>query len=327
MKKLTTGLAAAAMMFAAVPANAAEEWNLASRLSPKVFHEINLAQFVNDVKEATDGELIITIHNAASLYKHPEIKPAVQSGQVEMGLLQLSSFANEDEIYNFGTIPFMATTYDEVGLLWKAARPYIEKRLLKDGIRVLFAVPWPPQAFYASKQLNSVSDLKGVKFRTYNRIGSQIAELLGAQPVLVKSSEVAQAFATGMVSAMVTSSAFGASIQAWDFVEYYNDTRAWLGLDELIVNEGAFQRLSPEMQQAVLDMAVQAEERGWKMSEMANETAKKELAKNGVTIATPSDAFMDAARMAAAPMIEAWVDAAGADAKKIVDEYEKMRNM
>jgi TRAP-type C4-dicarboxylate transport system substrate-binding protein len=269
--------------------------------------------------------LKITVHNAASLFKHPEIKPAVQTGQVEMGTLQLSSFANEDELYNFATIPFMATTYDEVRLLWKVARPYIEKRLMKNGIRVLYAVPWPPQAFYATKKLNAVADLKDVKFRTYNRIGSHIVELLGAQPVLVKASEVPQAFATGMVSAMVTSSAFGASIQAWDFVEYYNDTRAWLGLDELVVNESAFQRLSPKVQKAVLDAAARAEQRGWKMSEEANETAKQELAKNGITLVTPSDAFMNAARKAAAPMVDEWVAAAGADAKAIVDEYNKLR--
>jgi TRAP-type C4-dicarboxylate transport system substrate-binding protein len=80
------------------------------------------------------------------------------------------------------------------------------------------------------------------------------------------------------------------------------------------------------VQKAVLDAAARAEERGWKMSEMANETAKKELAKNGITIVTPSDVFMNAARKAAAPMINEWVAAAGTDAKKIADEYEKMRN-
>jgi TRAP-type C4-dicarboxylate transport system substrate-binding protein len=325
MQKLTLAMAIMVLTFAAVPADAAEEWNLASRLPAKVFHEANLAQFVTEVTEATGGELKITVHNAASLFKHPEIKPAVQTGQVEMGTLQLSSFANEDELYNFATIPFMATTYDEVRLLWKVARPYIEKRLMKNGIRVLYAVPWPPQAFYATKKLNAVADLKDVKFRTYNRIGSHIAELLGAQPVLVKASEVPQAFATGMVSAMVTSSAFGASIQAWDFVEYYNDTRAWLGLDELVVNESAFQRLSPKVQKAVLDAAARGEQRGWKMSEEANETAKQELAKNGITLVTPSDAFMNAARKAAAPMVDEWVAAAGADAKAIVDEYNKLR--
>jgi TRAP-type C4-dicarboxylate transport system substrate-binding protein len=313
------------LIFIAAPSYAAEEWNLASRLPAKVFHEANLALFAKDVEETSGGELKITIHNAASLFKHPEIKRAVQTGQVQMGTLQLSSFANEDELYNFATIPFMATTYDEVRLLWKVARPYIEKRLMKDGIRVLYAVPWPPQAFYATKKLNKVADLKGVKFRTYNRIGSHIAELLGAQPVLVKASEVAQAFATGMVSAMVTSSAFGASIQAWDFVKYYNDTRAWLGLDELIVSERAFQSLSPKAQKAVLDAAARAEKRGWKMSEEANESAKKELAKNGITIAMPSDVFMDAARKAAAPMIDEWVAAAGPNAKAIAAEYDKMR--
>ena len=33
---------------------------------------------------------------------------------------------------------------------------------------LLFAVPWAPQGIYAKKELNSLDDMKGLKWRAYN---------------------------------------------------------------------------------------------------------------------------------------------------------------
>ena len=49
MNKLKLALATMVLTFSTVCASAAEEWNLASRLPAKVFHETNLAQFVTEV--------------------------------------------------------------------------------------------------------------------------------------------------------------------------------------------------------------------------------------------------------------------------------------
>jgi TRAP-type transport system periplasmic protein len=97
---------------------------------------------------------------------------------------------------------------------------------------------------------------------------------MGAEPVLIEASAVPQAFATGMIQAMVTSSAFGASVQAWDFVDVYNGVGAWLGLEETLVSERAFQRLAPEVQQAVLEAAQRAAVRGMAMAIEADQIAK-----------------------------------------------------
>lgn len=319
-------LVAAGACSAAFPVEAAQEWNLASRLADGVFHTVNLRMFAEEVEEATDGELTITIHSAASLFRHPEIKRAVQTGQAEMGTVQISSFANEDEFYNFDSLPFLATTYTETQLLWEAAAPIFEDKMRAEGIRVLWAEPWPPQAFYANKRLEALSDLEGVKFRTYSRIGSELAELMDAQPVLIVASEVPQAFSTGMAQAMVTSSAFGASVQAWDFVDVYNDVGAWLGLEETLVNEEAFQSLSPEHQEVVLEAAARAEVRGMAMSIEANTTAKEELASHGVVIESPSEEFMAQLREVAEPIIEDWAETVGPDGRAVLDRYYELRS-
>jgi TRAP-type C4-dicarboxylate transport system substrate-binding protein len=313
------------LLWVSAAASAQVEWNLASRLAEGVFHTWNLRLFAKDVEETTRGQLKITIHATSSLFRHPEIKRAVKSAQVEAGTLQISSFANEDEIFNFDCIPFLATTYYENLLLWEAASPIFSARMMKEGIRVLWAEPWPPQAFYAKMRVAKVSDFKGVKFRTYNKIGSRTAELMGAHPVLIEASEVPQAFSTGMVQAMVTSSSFGASVQAWDFVKYFHDVGAWFGYDETIVNERAFQKLKPEVQTAVLEAARRAEVRGWVMSYEANELDKQRLVSNGMEIIKPSPQFMDELKTVTKVQTEEWVKAAGEDARKIIARYNELK--
>ena len=57
------------------------KWDLASAYAPANFHTLNLNQFAADVDKTTNGKLKITVHPAASLFKAPEIKRAVQGGQ------------------------------------------------------------------------------------------------------------------------------------------------------------------------------------------------------------------------------------------------------
>ena len=60
-------------------------------------------------------------------------------------------------------------------------------------MKLLYAVPWPPQGIYSAKPINSAADMKGLKWRAYNPQTSRIAELAGAQPVTIQAAELAQA--------------------------------------------------------------------------------------------------------------------------------------
>ena len=183
---------------------------------------------------------------------------------------------------------FRSSSYVEAGKLWKASRKAIEERFAKQGLLVLYSVPWPPQGIYTTKPINSVADMKGLKMRSYNPYTSRIAELAGAQPVTIQVAELAQAMATGAVNANITSGATGYDSKAWEVVKNYYDTQAWLPKNIVFVNKQAFDALDKPTQQAVIKAAQDAEARGWKTSEEKNGWYLEQLVKNGMTVAPPS---------------------------------------
>ena len=220
-------------------------------------------------------------------------------------------------------MPFVATGYDNAWKFYQAQKPYLEKKLLGRGVRLLYAVAWPGQGIYTKNALKSVADLKGVKFRTYSPQTARLAELLGASPTVIQVPEIPQAFATGTVHAMITSSATGTSSKAWEFVKNYYLTNAFHPKNIVAVNERAFQRLSDAQKKALLEAAATAEQRGWDLSRQREGAANKLLGDNGMTLHTP-DAEMRAAFTKVGDTILAeWLKAAGADGEAIIAGFRK----
>ena len=315
--------ATAALALASSFAQAQVKWDLPAAYPATNFHSVNLAEFASDIDKATGGKLKITVHPNASLFKAPEIKRAVQGGQAQIGEILISGYSNEDPLFGVDSVPFLATSYADAAKLWKASRKAIEDRFAKQGMMVLYSVPWPPQGIYSSKPLASVGDMKGLKMRTYNPYTSRIAELAGAQPVTIQAAELAQAFATGAVNANITSGATGYDTKAWEVVKNYYDTQAWLPKNIVFVNKAAFDALDRPTQQAVLKAAADAEARGWKISEEKNKWYLEQLAKNGMTVSAPSAQLKTDFRKIGDTMTGEWMASAGADGKAVVEAYRK----
>ncbi len=313
----------AAVALAAGAAQAQTKWDLPTAYPATNFHTENIQQFANDVDKATGGKLKITVHPGASLFKAPEIKRAVQGGQAQAGEILLVNFSNEDPVYGVDGIPFLATSYAEAKKLYAAQKKQLEDRLAKQGMMLLFSVPWPPQGIYSKKPLNSVADMKGLKWRAYSPQTSRIGELVGAQPATIQAAEVPQAFATGVIDSQITSGATGYDTKAWEYVKNYYDTQAWLPKNAVIVNKKAFDALDKATQDALLKAAAEAEARGWKVSEEKNSWYLGELAKNGMNVAKPSPELAGGLKKVGDTMLNEWLEKAGPDGKAIVEAYRK----
>ncbi|MFH1804275.1 MAG: TRAP transporter substrate-binding protein [Pseudomonadota bacterium] len=322
-KKALSTAAIAALTLSASAAFAADKWDMATPYPDATFHTQNIIEFAKDVKEATNGDLEITVHSGGSLFKHPDIKRSVQRGLVPAGETLISLLANEDPIYNLDAIPFLATSYDQAQKLWQVSRPTIEAKLAAEGLKVLYAVAWPSQGLYTSKEVNSVADLSGIRFRAYNSATSKLADLTGMVSTQVEVPEIPTAFATGIVEAMMTSPSTGANSKAWDFVSNFYDVQAWLPKNMVIVNAKAFDALSAEIQQAVLDAAARAETRGWEMSVAETDAQKKVLADNGMNVAAPSADLKDGLSKVGETMVTDWLAEAGAEGQAIVDAFRQ----
>jgi TRAP-type C4-dicarboxylate transport system substrate-binding protein len=194
------------------------KWDLATYAPEGEFATINTRQFAEEVKKATGGALDINVHSNASLIKLPDSLRAVSTGQVPIVEFLLSVYGNEDPVFSADNLPFVAVGYDNAWKFYQAQKPTLEKKLASRGVRMLYSVPYPGQAIFTKEPLKSIDDLKGTKFRTFSPLTARLAELLGAYPTVISQPEVPQAFATGTINAMITSSAGGAAMKSWEFV-------------------------------------------------------------------------------------------------------------
>ena len=309
----------AALGFTALAASAQTKWDMPTPYPAANFHTENITQFAADVDKATAGKLKITVHAGGSLYKANEIKRAVQGGQAQIGEILLGGYANENPLFGTDNVPFLATSYAEAKKLAAAQKPALDSLLAKQGLKMLFSVPWPPQGIFAAKPINAGADLKGVKWRAYSPQTSRIAELVGAQPVTIQAAELSQALATGAVAAFMTSGATGYDSKVWEQVKYFYDTQAWLPKNAVLVSQKAFDALDKAGQDAVLKAAAEAETRGWKTSEEKTKFYLEQLAKNGMTVAPPSAALKADMKKVGDTMIGEWQKTAGADGQAILD--------
>src|SRR4028119_1120032 len=139
MTRLSLSLAGALLLSA--PALAQTKWNLPAAYPADNFHSENLNAFSKEVSDATGGKLQITVHANASLFKAPEIKRAVQTGQAQAGEVLMSLHENEDQIGGLDVVPFLATSFDQAKKLWDVQKPAVEKKLAPQRITPLFSAP------------------------------------------------------------------------------------------------------------------------------------------------------------------------------------------
>ena len=320
--KQTLGVLSLAIV-AQAPALAQTKWDLPSGYGTNTFQVQNLQWFADEVAKASQGKLKITLHPGASLFKANEIKRAVQTGQTQAGEFILSGASNENALFGVDSVPFLATSYAEARKLDEISKPYLEKLLASQGMKLLYTVAWPPQGLYSLKPVATMADLKATKMRAYNPATTRIAEYVGAQPVTIQLAELPQGLATGTVQNFLTSSASGIDSKLYEHVKFFYDVNAWLPRNAVVVNQKAFDALDKATQDAVTKVAAEAGPRGWKISEQKDAEYLKELAAKGMTVDTSSDALKRELKLIGGRMSTEWMKSAGDDGKAIIEAFRK----
>ncbi|MEM7300885.1 MAG: TRAP transporter substrate-binding protein [Pseudomonadota bacterium] len=320
---LVSGAAALASVgLLAVSVQAAEKWDMPMAYSGSNFHSVTGAEFAKCVTTGTGGDIEIVTHPSGSLFKGGEIKRAVQTGQAPIGERLLSGHQNENALFGFDSIPFLATSFDDAVKLWNAAKPSLEKLLDSQGLVMLYSVPWPPQGLYFKKEVNAVADMKGIKFRSYNTATARLAELTGMLPVQIEAAEISQAFATGVAESMISSGATGYDRKVWESLTHFYAVDAWLPRNTVIVNKGVWDGVSDANKNVIKGCAMMAEYAGyWRSKEYTGFTLAG-LAAGGMTVGPAGDALVGELKKIGETMTAEWLEKAGDEGKAIVDAFK-----
>jgi TRAP-type C4-dicarboxylate transport system substrate-binding protein len=316
-------LAAATLGLAAGLATAAhaEKWDMPMAYPATNFHSVTGAEFAACVTAATGGKLEVVTHPGGALYGGADIKRAVQTGQAPIGERLLSAHQNEDPLFGVDSIPFLVGSFDEHEKLWAIAEPAFAEALAEDGLVYLYSTPWPPQGLYFKKEVGSVDDLKGVKFRSYNTATARMAELTGMAPVQIEAAELSQALATGVAESLISSGATGVDSKLWENLTHFYAVDAWLPRNTVFANASAFDGLDDAARGAVKDCAAKAKAAGLARAKELTAKTLATLAENGMNVEKPSAALVEGLKAVGATMTEEWLANAGAKGKAIVDAY------
>ncbi|MBE3636656.1 TRAP transporter substrate-binding protein [Mangrovicoccus algicola] len=301
---------------------AAETWDMPVAYPASNYHTENAQAFADAVKDCTGGELEIVIHAGGSLFKGDEIKRAVQLGEAQIGERLLSAHANENPVFAYDSIPFLATSFEASEALRVAAAPTLSKVLAEQNLTLLYSVPWPPQGLYFSKPVASPADMEGVKFRAYNSITARVAELAGMVPTQIEAADLKQALATGLVSSMISSGSTGVDESVWEDMTNFYDVKAWLPRNTVFVNTEAFEALEGSAQACVTEEAAKAEARGAQKAAELSGGFVATLAEHGMDVNPPAEPVMGKLGEIGETMTAEWQESTGEDGTAIIEAYK-----
>ncbi len=309
----------------AASAATAEKWDMPMAYPNSNYHTQTGQMFADAVNVCTGGDLEIVVHGGGSLFAGNDIKRAVRTGQAPIGERLLSAHQNENALFGFDSVPFVATSFEDSDKLWKAARPHIEKVLDDQGLVLLYATPWPPQGLYFKKPINGVGDMQGIKFRAYNSATARLAELAGMQPVQIEAAELARALATGIADSFVSSGSTGYDEKVWEYLSHFYDTQAWLPRNYVFANKSAFNGLSEHAQNCLRSSGMLA-------SAVATNSARylagwylSQFTANGMSVQPPGDRLKSDLAAIGKTMADEWSEATGGTGAEIVRDFNAMQ--
>ncbi len=315
---IATGAALGALTAGAATA---ETWDMPLAYPATNYHSETAASFAACVNAATGGQIEIITHAGGALFPGSDIKRAVQTGQAPIGERLLSAHANEDAIFGFDSIPFLATSFDESVTLAGAAEPVLTEVLDAQNLVYLYSVPWPPQGLYAPREIASGADLAGLKFRAYNAATARLAELAEMQPVQIEAAELSQALATGVAESFVSSGSTGYDEKVWEHLSNFYTVDAWLPRNTIFANKDAWNALSEDTQTAIRDCADSAADEGLAKARELTDFYLDGLREGGMAVEPPSDALRADLRAIGETMTTEWLEAAGEQGQVIIDGF------
>jgi len=324
------GVLAAGAAPAVVHAQANLRWRLASSF-PKSLDTIfgSAEVFAKKVGEMTGGKFQISVHAAGELVPAFGVVDAVQNATVEMAHTAPYYFYGKDPTFCLGcAVPFGLNSRQMTAWMYEGNG----LKLMREFYAKFNIVSFPggntgaQMGGWFRKEIKSVADLKGLKFRC-NPFAGKVLEPFGVVPQSIPGGDIYPALEKG-------------TIDAAEWVGPYDDQKLgfnkvapnyyypgwWEGGPQLdfFINTKAFEALPAEYKTAVEAAASHAHVEMQARYDVRNPVALKQLVGSGTKLRPFPVDVMNAA-FKSSQDVYADLSAKNPEWKKVWDDYSKFR--
>lgn len=179
-------------------------WRLQSVWSTKTTTKY-LKRFADNVKKATDGQVLIKVYTANQLVKIKSTLGAVQKGAVEMGCG--SGFYNATIIPEGnieGGLPYAWRNFAELWQVWSmyGMRELVREAYAEKGLFHLTLQSAGDYTIMTTKPVHKLEDFAGMKIRTWGS-PAKVLKQFGASPTMIPGAEQYIALQRGTIDGTV----------------------------------------------------------------------------------------------------------------------------
>lgn len=254
------------------------------------FQVENAKVFAEKVKEATNGEVVITVSAGGALgFKGPDQLSAVRDGLVDMADINISQQVGQNPLFGAEGVPFLVSSMDELKEYHAFLRPEFEKLAEQYNQKILYMVPSPAQYVYLKVKIDDIEDFRGIPVRGADKNTVDIITAIGMDGVVMPWGELIPALASGRVDGVATSATSGVDGKFWEFLDYIYPTNHTWGSNAVTINLDKWNALSPEDQSAIEAIAAELEPGFWSISAQGDLDSIKTMSDNGMTLVPLSD--------------------------------------
>src|SRR5215467_11738178 len=160
-----------------------------------------LYPWVKQVEEATKGRLKIDVYPSQTLIKGVDMWKGVRGGIADIGWCVQGYWPEQTPLSDVMSLPFLPIPSAEKGseALWKLYEkfPAIQKEYSEIEPLVLYTSS--PNLLVSKRQVKTLDEFKGLKFRVLGGPPTEMAKALGAVPTLIPMPDVYQSLDKGVV--------------------------------------------------------------------------------------------------------------------------------
>jgi TRAP-type C4-dicarboxylate transport system substrate-binding protein len=160
--------------------------------------------------------------------------------------------------------------------------------------------------------------------RVYDGTGLAFGKATGIAARKMPFSEVYPAMKAGLLDSMYTSSVSGVDAKAWEVLQYFTPINIVGPVNMINVNLDAWNKLPKNIQETVLEIAADMEDEMWNLAGDMDRKSRATLLEKGMAIQPVSNQFRTQLDSIGRQLRAEWAKKAGADAQKILEEYDRI---
>ncbi|MCZ8250944.1 MAG: TRAP transporter substrate-binding protein [Hylemonella sp.] len=314
----------------AVHAQAAIRWRLASSF-PKALDTIYGAAevFSKKVREMSGGKFEISVHPGGELVPPFGVVDAVQNGTVEMAHTAPYYFFGKDETFALAcAIPFGLNSRQMTAWMYEGNGLKLMREFYANYNIVNFPMgnTGAQMGGWYRKQIKTVADMKGLKFRVGGFAG-KVVERMGGVPQNIPGGEIYQALEKGTLDAAEWVGPYDdQKLGFFKVAPFYHYPGWWEGGPQLdlYINNKAYDSLSAENKAIVEAAASHAHVVMQAKYDAKNPEALKQLVANKTQLVVFPKAVLDLAFKESMALYSE-ISAKNPNWKKVYTDYSNFR--